>query len=299
MCLQLAKAPPAPAAPSQRALKSQCCLLLLVVASSRPPTDEASVRLNLHLPYTRPRPRPSRPSVLLLFQFIFFPYIVGSYCNCCASSPSHLVTLNLWTLLHYCCSRHLQKQKDKALCCLSPLSSPPPASTSTIRLDAQLCAHSKTSWPTSRDERSSRFSTKISLLMRDIPLPRSWDRVHMALFGKLEQSFAARSKAARSSSRCDTPPQDDTRCLHGANLGLLFSAAVNNQTNEGVAIKKVTNVFSKKILAKRALREIKLLQHFRGHRNVRLFRTPSHKSIDRVSGQGNTLTRPLKDHMFV
>lgn len=46
------------------------------------------------------------------------------------------------------------------------------------------------------------------------------------------------------------------------------SAAVNNQTNEGVAIKKVTNVFSKKILAKRALREIKLLQHFRGHRNV-------------------------------
>lgn len=45
---------------------------------------------------------------------------------------------------------------------------------------------------------------------------------------------------------------------------------MNNQTNEGVAIKKVTNVFSKKILAKRALREIKLLQHFRGHRNVRL-----------------------------
>ena len=46
------------------------------------------------------------------------------------------------------------------------------------------------------------------------------------------------------------------------------SAATNNQTGDGVAIKKVTNVFSKKILAKRALREIKLLQHFRGHRNV-------------------------------
>ena len=43
-----------------------------------------------------------------------------------------------------------------------------------------------------------------------------------------------------------------------------FSAANNIQTGEGVAIKKVTNVFSKKILAKRALREIKLLQHFRG-----------------------------------
>jgi len=47
-------------------------------------------------------------------------------------------------------------------------------------------------------------------------------------------------------------------------LLILPSAATNNQTGEGVAIKKVTNVFSKKILAKRALREIKLLQHFRG-----------------------------------
>jgi mitogen-activated protein kinase 7 len=51
-------------------------------------------------------------------------------------------------------------------------------------------------------------------------------------------------------------------------LRLPHSAATNSQTSEGVAIKKVTNVFSKKILAKRALREIKLLQHFRGHRNV-------------------------------
>jgi mitogen-activated protein kinase 7 len=50
--------------------------------------------------------------------------------------------------------------------------------------------------------------------------------------------------------------------------GAYNSAATNTQTQEGVAIKKVTNVFSKKILAKRALREIKLLQHFRGHRNV-------------------------------
>ncbi|KAF2399500.1 mitogen-activated protein kinase [Trichodelitschia bisporula] len=48
----------------------------------------------------------------------------------------------------------------------------------------------------------------------------------------------------------------------------IVCAAVHTQTGEGVAIKKVTNVFSKKILAKRALREIKLLQHFRGHRNI-------------------------------
>jgi hypothetical protein len=53
----------------------------------------------------------------------------------------------------------------------------------------------------------------------------------------------------------------------------IVCAATNNQTGEGVAIKKVTNVFSKKILAKRALREIKLLQHFRGHRNVRKMST--------------------------
>ncbi|RMZ87848.1 hypothetical protein DV736_g4926, partial [Chaetothyriales sp. CBS 134916] len=50
----------------------------------------------------------------------------------------------------------------------------------------------------------------------------------------------------------------------------IVCAATNTNTGEGVAIKKVTNVFSKKILAKRALREIKLLQHFRGHRNVEL-----------------------------
>lgn len=47
-----------------------------------------------------------------------------------------------------------------------------------------------------------------------------------------------------------------------------FSAARNTQNGEGVAIKKVTNVFSKTILTKRALREVKLLQHFRGHKNV-------------------------------
>ena len=56
--------------------------------------------------------------------------------------------------------------------------------------------------------------------------------------------------------------------LHGEAMLTSDSGATNSQTGEGVAIKKVTNVFSKKILAKRALREIKLLQHFRGHRNV-------------------------------
>ena len=48
----------------------------------------------------------------------------------------------------------------------------------------------------------------------------------------------------------------------------IVCAATNNVTGEGVAVKKLTNVFSKKILAKRALREMKLLRHFRGHRNI-------------------------------
>ncbi|KAG0021504.1 Mitogen-activated protein kinase [Entomortierella chlamydospora] len=45
-------------------------------------------------------------------------------------------------------------------------------------------------------------------------------------------------------------------------------AAKNTQTGEDVAIKKVTKVFDKTILAKRALREVKLLRHFSGHENI-------------------------------
>jgi mitogen-activated protein kinase 7 len=43
-----------------------------------------------------------------------------------------------------------------------------------------------------------------------------------------------------------------------------------NSTADGsyVAIKKITNIFSKKILCKRSLRELKLLQFFRGHKNI-------------------------------
>lgn len=78
------------------------------------------------------------------------------------------------------------------------------------------------------------------------------------------------------------------RAVNGPDIQLLmfvfYSAATNIQTGEGVAIKKVTNVFSKKILAKRALREIKLLQHFRGHRNVCL---RHRRSSVHVSKQAN------------
>lgn len=49
---------------------------------------------------------------------------------------------------------------------------------------------------------------------------------------------------------------------------MLISAAHDKQTGRDVAIKKVHNVFQKPILAKRALREIKLLRHFAGHENI-------------------------------
>jgi mitogen-activated protein kinase 7 len=48
----------------------------------------------------------------------------------------------------------------------------------------------------------------------------------------------------------------------------VFSAAKSVATGEEVAVKKVTKVFEKSLLTKRALREIKLLKHFNGHENV-------------------------------
>jgi hypothetical protein len=47
----------------------------------------------------------------------------------------------------------------------------------------------------------------------------------------------------------------------------LPSAAVNAQTREEVAIKKIGNAFDNQIDAKRTLREIKLLRHM-NHENV-------------------------------
>ncbi len=48
---------------------------------------------------------------------------------------------------------------------------------------------------------------------------------------------------------------------------LLSSAAVNSETHEEVAIKKIGNAFDNIIDAKRTLREIKLLSHME-HENV-------------------------------
>lgn len=46
------------------------------------------------------------------------------------------------------------------------------------------------------------------------------------------------------------------------------SAAENIKTGEQCAIKKVCKLFERPILTKRALRELKLLEHFNGHKNV-------------------------------
>lgn len=46
------------------------------------------------------------------------------------------------------------------------------------------------------------------------------------------------------------------------------SSARHAQSGETCAVKKVTNVFTKKILTKRCLRELRLLHHFRGHKNI-------------------------------
>ncbi|KIM40933.1 hypothetical protein M413DRAFT_156206 [Hebeloma cylindrosporum] len=45
-------------------------------------------------------------------------------------------------------------------------------------------------------------------------------------------------------------------------------AAQHRRSGEGCAIKKITNINSKRILTKRCLREIRLLHHFRGHKNI-------------------------------
>ncbi|ODQ77200.1 hypothetical protein BABINDRAFT_42140 [Babjeviella inositovora NRRL Y-12698] len=55
---------------------------------------------------------------------------------------------------------------------------------------------------------------------------------------------------------------------HGA-YGVVCSAKFDDAGEEkSIAIKKITNIFSKKILTKRAIRELKLLGHFRGHKNI-------------------------------
>ncbi|ODV88723.1 hypothetical protein CANCADRAFT_29043 [Tortispora caseinolytica NRRL Y-17796] len=60
-----------------------------------------------------------------------------------------------------------------------------------------------------------------------------------------------------------------TRELGQGAYGIVCSAKPADDPNgKGVAVKKVTNVFSRSIVCKRALRELKLLRHFRNHKNI-------------------------------
>ena len=55
--------------------------------------------------------------------------------------------------------------------------------------------------------------------------------------------------------------------FHPSNINII-SAAADDETKKDVAIKKVNKVFDRKILAKRTLRELKLLRHFCNHENI-------------------------------
>ncbi|KAK4514889.1 uncharacterized protein ATC70_002495 [Mucor velutinosus] len=48
----------------------------------------------------------------------------------------------------------------------------------------------------------------------------------------------------------------------------IVCAAVNTRNGEKCAIKKVNKLFERPILTRRALRELKLLEHFNGHKNI-------------------------------
>lgn len=61
-----------------------------------------------------------------------------------------------------------------------------------------------------------------------------------------------------------------TRVLGKGTYGVVCLAyeASDNGSSRKIAIKKVMKIFTNETLVKRAMRELKLMRHFRGHRNV-------------------------------
>ncbi|KAG9248093.1 hypothetical protein BJ878DRAFT_93731 [Calycina marina] len=81
------------------------------------------------------------------------------------------------------------------------------------------------------------------------------------------RSFWCCNRNSLSQDRIPVTPRDS----HNTTSFLAAIMRIRSRRSSygfGLAIKKITNVFSKEILAKRALRKIKLLRHFRGHRDV-------------------------------
>ncbi|KAI9019129.1 kinase-like domain-containing protein, partial [Hyaloraphidium curvatum] len=80
------------------------------------------------------------------------------------------------------------------------------------------------------------------------------------------------SSAERLAAKINLPPALARRYTLIRELGQgaygLVCSAKDTRTGGEVAIKKVTKIFDKPILAKRALRELKLLKHFNGHENI-------------------------------
>ncbi|CAH6720887.1 mitogen-activated protein kinase Hog1p [[Candida] jaroonii] len=56
--------------------------------------------------------------------------------------------------------------------------------------------------------------------------------------------------------------------LGKGSYGTVCSAVDNKTSKCQIAIKKVTRIFEREILMKRALRELKLMKHFNGHKNI-------------------------------
>lgn len=59
------------------------------------------------------------------------------------------------------------------------------------------------------------------------------------------------------------------KVLGKGSYGTVCSAIDSNSEEKlRVAIKKVSRIFEREVLLKRAIRELKLMRHFKGHKNV-------------------------------
>lgn len=64
-------------------------------------------------------------------------------------------------------------------------------------------------------------------------------------------------------------PRYSIECVLGkGSYGTVCAAVDTKGVPVRVAVKKVSNIFHKEVLMRRAVREMKLMVHFRGHRNV-------------------------------
>lgn len=122
------------------------------------------------------------------------------------------------------------------------------------------------------------------------------------------------------SCRLSSHTADGVRALIAGAYGVVC-AAKHRVTGDAVAIKKVrtsrldtlaaqltvprtalslqvTKIFTKRILTKRALRELKLLHHFRNHKNVRCCRAARAPwEVHRSEGHGAHRCTPCTDHL--